>query len=454
MLGWGDLGAVAEPLALEYLAAALSQDGHHSEILDLRLHPGALAATLARLRPDLVGITAFSMHVASARAIAAEVKRLSPTTQVIVGGHHATFLPEDFFDPSIDHVVAGEGMGPVRAVAAAIAGGTDPEPCPGLFSRRDGVFHGSGRSLPDGEWGDGLQPDRSLTAADRRHYFIDAMKPIALMRTTAGCPYRCTFCSIWKALDGRYYMRDIDPVVAELAAIDEENVFLVDDEAFINQRRMLALAEAIAAAGIRKNYFTYCRIDTLIRNRAAIEAWRDIGLRRLFVGIDAISETDLDLYNKRCSVSQVEEGIALAREIGIDIFAQFVVSPDAQPHHFKKLVRFIEHHGLTYPSFTVLTPLPGTEIFDPAQITRTTPDGRPDWQLFDCQNAVTDTAMDAADFRREYRNLYKVFKGSYTQYREYTPRIEELDAAEALRTGHPTSAVRLTQGKDVMRTVP
>src|SRR6185436_19514607 len=63
LIGWGDLGAVAEPLALEYVAAATRADGHEVELLDLRLHPGMLEITLWGFRPDVVGVTGYSMHV-------------------------------------------------------------------------------------------------------------------------------------------------------------------------------------------------------------------------------------------------------------------------------------------------------------------------------------------------------------------------------------------------------
>jgi hypothetical protein len=72
-----------------------------------------------------------------------------------------------------------------------------------------------------------------------------------------------------------------------------------DDEAFIHGPRMTKLAEAIAAAGIRKRLFAYCRIDSLLRNRQVLAAWKEIGLERVFVGIDAITEKDLDEYRKR-----------------------------------------------------------------------------------------------------------------------------------------------------------
>src|SRR5688572_28050436 len=108
VLGWGDLGAIAEPLALEYLAAGLAQDGHQVTVLDLRLHPHALPRTLDELAPDVVGVTAFSMHVITALAVCARVKARFPDCRTIVGGHHATFLPEDFFEPQVDFVISGE----------------------------------------------------------------------------------------------------------------------------------------------------------------------------------------------------------------------------------------------------------------------------------------------------------------------------------------------------------
>ena len=184
-------------------------------------------------------------------------------------------------------------------------------------------------------------------------------------------------------MEGQYYIRSIEDVVDELSTIEEENVFMVDDEAFINGKRMIALANSIRDAGIHKKYFTYCRIDTLLKNRQAIENWCDIGLDRLFVGIDAISATDLSAYNKDCSISQIEQGLAVAKEIGLSIFAQFVVNTNYTKNDFKALTRFIEHFDIEYPSFTVLTPLPGTDLlrtFD--SITELQQNSRPRWELF------------------------------------------------------------------------
>jgi radical SAM superfamily enzyme YgiQ (UPF0313 family) len=430
VLGWGDLGAIGEPLALEYLGAALTRAGHEARILDLRLNPRDLALTLAEYAPEMVGVTAFSMHVRRAVEICREVKALSPTSRTVVGGHHATFLPEDFFDPAIDFVVCGEGTAAIAELADAGLQG-EPVKVAGMW-RHTGDRHildAPAHDLSPDALARMPRPDRSLTAATRDQYFIDWMRPVALMRTTLGCPYRCTFCSIWKAMEGHYLIRDTAEVVEELEEIEEPWVFLIDDEAFINGKRMIRLADAIEKAGIHKRFFTYCRIDTLLRQREAVARWRSIGLERLFIGIDAITTKDLDEYNKNCSISQIESGLATARELGIEVFAQFVVNTDYDRTAFKQLTRFIEHHRITYPSFTVLTPLPGTDLLpDFAAVTERQPNDRPNWDLFDCQNAVTRTSLSKAEFRREYRGLYKVFKGSYVEYRDHTFLVDDRES--------------------------
>lgn len=419
VLGWGDLGAIAEPLSLEYLGAGVKLDGHEVAVLDLRLHPGELESTLRDFAPDLVGLTAFSMHVLATLAICRRVKAVCPGCWTVVGGHHATLLPEDFFEPPIDFIVSGEGVAPLRTLLRALENANATNTIPGVWSQSTGRFTCGGEP-PRLAIDDLPLPDRSLTALDRSSYFIDWMKPVALVRTTVGCPYRCSFCSLWKIMEGEYHLREITSVVDEVATLKEDFVFLVDDEAFIKRTRMLQLAQALRVRGLHKRYFAYCRIDTLLRCRDVLVAWRKIGLERLFIGIDAITEKELHEYNKRLKLAAIEAGLEVAQELGIEVFAQFVVSPDYAKPDFKQLVRFIEHHKIRYPSFTVLTPIPGTsmlETFD--AVVERQPNGRPNWELFDCQNAVTRTRLPKEEFRKEYRNLYRVFKGSYSQYREH-----------------------------------
>ena len=163
---------------------------------------------------------------------------------------------------------------------------------------------------------------------------------------------------------------------------------------------MTELARALEAANVHKRFFAYCRIDTLLRQRDVLAAWRRVGLERLFVGIDAISQEELVEYHKGVRVAQIELGLATAKDLGMEIFAQFVVSPRYTKRDFQKLERFINHHKIRYPSFTVLTPIPGTELlanFDSIVGIENQENGsRRNWDLFDCQNAVTETFLPRA----------------------------------------------------------
>ena len=86
IIGWGDLGAIAEPIALEYLAAGARLDGHDVKLLDLRLHNEELDETLREFQPEVVGVTGYSMHVLRSLDICRRAKELVPGCVTVVGG--------------------------------------------------------------------------------------------------------------------------------------------------------------------------------------------------------------------------------------------------------------------------------------------------------------------------------------------------------------------------------
>jgi hypothetical protein len=107
-------------------------------------------------------------------------------------------------------------------------------------------------------------------------------------------------------------------------------------------------------------------------------------------------------------------GLAAAREIGISLFCNFIVSPAYGHEEFDHLIQFIKDNKVDYPSFTILTPIPGTGQ-DYQNVLDRQANGRPNWDYFDLQHAVTQTKMPKKEFMDRFEDLYQVFSGNYMQ---------------------------------------
>ena len=133
-------------------------------------------------------------------------------------------------------------------------------------------------------------------AAKRRKYFIGELDPCASIEFTRGCPWDCAFCSAWTFYGRSYRKPRPRPPAEDLASIREPNVFIVDDVAFIRPEHGMAIADEIERRGIRKRYYLETRADVLLRNREVFERWVKLGLRYMFLGIEAIDEEGLKRF--------------------------------------------------------------------------------------------------------------------------------------------------------------
>jgi hopanoid C-3 methylase len=395
----GEDVSLYEPLALEYLAAGAA--AHHDvHILDLRLG-GKLKNTLEEYQPDIVGITAYTVHVNGVRRLFREVKSWNSETLTVAGGHHATVMPQDFDSPAIDLVVIGEGVAPFREIVARREKRGDFQGIPGVAVRTSGAL-AEAPAAEAGELDSVSLPARELTRPYRRHYFSEWMKPLASIRTSKGCPFRCNFCAQWKIAGGRYFRRQPEAIVKELAAIEEPYVFFSDDESLVDTARMTRLAELIRQEGIRKRYFVYGRPDTIARHPELLELWRGIGLERIFVGFEFVKNADLSYVGKGSTSAESEKAAAILAGLDLEAYASFMVRPEFTREDFAAFRPYCEKLKLQFATFAVLTPLPGTDLYAQVQdrlITR-------NYDLFDFIHTVLPTALPLDQFYKEYHRLY------------------------------------------------
>jgi radical SAM superfamily enzyme YgiQ (UPF0313 family) len=388
-----------EPLALEYLGAGLKQDGHDVVVIDARIDPD-IEGAFQRFQPQVAGITGYTNQVPLVKDIARRLKALAPETLVVVGGHHATVRPQDFNETCIDLVVIGEGVGTLREIVQRREQGRGWEGIPRLAMPGDPMRITEKRVHPEL---DSLPfPDRTLTEPYRGHYFNEWLKPLASIRTSLGCASRCNFCALWAITDGKYLRRSPASVVEELRTIREPNVFFCDDESMCDVPRMTRLGDLIREAGIRKKFFLYARVDTIVRYPELFRQWREIGLTQAFVGMESFTDHRLEALNKGITTAQQAQAARILDDLGILLYANFVVDPAFTRGDFRALARYVRRLNLKYASFSVLTPLPGTALYqqqEPRLLTQ-----RHD--MFDFIHTVLPTTLPLREFYAELAWLY------------------------------------------------
>lgn len=391
---------IYEPLSLEYLAAGVAHD-HDVKILDLRLED-SFRSTLVEFNPDVVGITAYTVHVNVVKKLFEQVKSWNAETLTVVGGHHATVSPDDFRTPSIDVTVMGEGVFVFKEIVRRLERGESLEHIPGTV-----VTHNNRTSRTDCNGDIDLDslpfPDRKLTEKYRAHYYSEWMKPLASIRTSKGCPFRCSFCAEWKVAGGRYYKREPHRVVEELAGIAEPFVFFADDESLVDATRMTLLAQLIRQAGIQKRYFLYARSDTIARHPEVLALWQKIGLERVFIGLEFYRDEDLLYIHKKSTTEDNAKAIRILRDLDIDIYASFIVRPDFSRSDFAAYLDYCRRMKLNYASFAVLTPLPGTDLYEETKDQLLTHNE----DYFDFLHTLLPTTLPLEDFYTELRHLYQ-----------------------------------------------
>jgi radical SAM superfamily enzyme YgiQ (UPF0313 family) len=401
---------MVEPLGLECVGAAMKLHGHDVTLLDLRLDsPRTLRETLLSRRPQGVGISCgFTTDVYSTLWTARRVRELLPQAVVFVGGHHASLIPGDFLFPGspVDAVVIGEGEWAGLELADAIERGDDPGTVAGVLTaanRQDGF-----RSRTHPNTLDDLPlPDRMLTRHYRRWYHHAFDSPSACVETSRGCPFDCNFCSIWVFYQRRARRRSPERIVEDLAqvrALGEDRVFFTDDIAFLQHDAYEALAHRIRAAGLKVLYSCETRADLVVRYQDLFKLWKEIGLKTLFLGIEKVDDDGLDAIRKRTKGGAATnlEAIEILRRNGITPMTSLITDPSWGEREFDRLEEFVKLANLPCPTFTVLTPLPGTELWETSKAEITTDD----YNLFDVMHLVLPSRLPPERFFERFARLY------------------------------------------------
>ena len=385
-----------EPLGLELVAESVRRAGHEVRLIDLQVEGHQdLFRLMTEWEPDVVAFSCnYLANVPEILDLAKHVKEKFPTSFILVGGHSASFVAQEMLRHgagAIDCVVRGEGEAAIHHVLSAVEHDRNSlSSIPGVVT-----LDGEGppatfvHSLND------LRPARDLLR-HRRKYFIGVLDPCASIEFTRGCPWDCSFCSAWTFYGRSYRAVSPEHVVGDLSQIREPGIFIVDDVAFIQSKHGYEIGEAIARKGIKKEYYLETRGDVLLRNKEVFQFWKKLGLRYMFLGVEAVDEEGLQMHRKRISLGKNFEALEYARSLGITVAINLIADPDWDERRFE----IIRQWCLDIPeivTISVNTPYPGTESWHTESRTFTTRD----YRLFDIQHAVLPTRLPLPKFYEE-----------------------------------------------------
>lgn len=343
---------ICEPLELEYIGAYMKPLGHEVIIIDMILEKKPLGHYIKKHRPDLVGITGYISHVNIIKSYAEEIKNIIPGCVVVAGGVHAEVVPEDFQSPFIDFIVKANGLKTFREI---VDGQIKKDQIKGVYQSHLECIKETAFPYP--------HPDRTLVARYRKKYYYMFHNPCALIKTSFGCPYQCSFCFCREITDGHYFTRALQDIIEEIREIPEDEIYIVDDDFLVDRDRLRQFFHLLRENRIEKKYLIYGRSDFIAENEDIIKEFAECGLRAVIVGLESSKEKELKKYNKNSSVESNERAIEILHQYGVECYGTLILGTDWTKADFDQLYQWLKKLEIKFINLQPFTPLPGTAVF-------------------------------------------------------------------------------------------
>ncbi len=386
----------------------------------------SLARRLEAETPDLVAVSSLATCNAYVVVRALEVaKEVAPEAFTITGGQHFTALAEPSLAeyPVIDAIVRGEGELTLVEVVESLDSGEGLEKVEGLtFRHGDEIISTAPRpmikdldSLP--------MPGYHFVEENLDRYHFKMMagdKRYLIIEGSRGCSHGCNFCSQcsfwgnrWRAKSGKRIAEEMEYC---LEKFDAEFLWLTDDN-FAFGPRADDLFREVNARGLGDElyWFVQARVDDVARNRESIPEMRKAGNQWVLLGIESGDPETLSQYGKGTTPDQAHQAIRTLQEN--DIFAQgtFIIGNRSDTHEsIEGLRRYIEVLDPDLAIFMILTPFPGTELYEEAVRNSWIEDWN--WANYDMIHAVMPTeTLSTTEVQEELYRCYRSFYGKFSR---------------------------------------
>ncbi len=325
-------GLMIPQLAL-YILKGLTPPEHEVEIIEEETEPIDLDQEC-----HLVAISCMTANAPRAYELCEEFKKRGKT--VVLGGVHPTILPDEALQYA-DSVVVGEAEGVWETLLSDF--------------QTDNLKRKYYNPAPD--LGKYVPKDFSRIIKKRLFHLVPIM-------TTRGCPYNCDFCCVTNLFGKKMRHIPIENVVRDIQESGAKNFMFLDDNIIGHPQYAKELFRAIKPLKIK--WVGQASVSLLVRDGAMMKLAAESGCKALFFGIESVSEEQLKSMHKAIKdIEHLEMALKKIKKMGILIHASMVFGFDSDKKEiFKDTVRFLIKNKVSTVSFNILTPYPGTKIYE------------------------------------------------------------------------------------------
>ncbi len=364
---------VVQPLGIAYVAAVLEKNNYRVKIFDFALGISQfdLMKPLKRENPDIIGITATSLSIASAQWVAMNVREFFPEAIIVIGGPHVTAMPYatmsyNYFDIG----VIGEGEETFLQLIRRIetSGLESLDDIEGIAYKRNGkiVLTKSRdfiKSLDDLPF-----PARHLLPPLSRYSPFAASYrklPLCTIISSRGCPMGCSFCD--QAVFGSVYRtRSTDNILDEIDLVKNnfgaKEIRFYDDVFTWNRDLIFELCEKMKRRNVKIPWTCFAVVKNI--SKKLLKEMKAAGCWQVSLGLESGDKRVLRFLKKNISLAQNERAIRWIKEAGLGIRAHFVVgSPWETKESLENTLDFAKKFDLDYAHFIKFMPYPGSEAY-------------------------------------------------------------------------------------------
>lgn len=361
-----------ERLGVQILSSIAGEEGWDRNLIrTAEAEPEILIPKILKWKPAIVAYSGMTFEQYDLQSFNRRLKNTGLDFIAVFGGHHYTFHPEEIeTDSAIDVLCRGEGEIPFRMLLRAVASSRDFSDIPNLLVRKNSRIRVNPIGPPAVDLDSIPFPDRDLVPLDPGGQVFGNSLSVLFGR---GCPNRCTYCfnSAWNRLyRGQRIIRhrSVDNLLQELKDLKDRFspsfIYFHDDDIALIPRSMLLEFARRYKSEIGIDFLAQFRAENL--DEELIVTLKEAGMKVASIGVECGNRTVADTVLKRGRVSPgaIQKAFALLNRHGVRNYSQNMLCLPVENPMKVDLETIKFNIGLkpTWSSFTILLPLPGTEI--------------------------------------------------------------------------------------------